>query len=115
MKPESALQRDIRNALAKLGLETVHVPNGAHLAGEREKRGRHMANLKRDGLRVGMADLLVYARGGRIAHLEVKTPGNNQTPAQVAVQEWLEAWGHRYAVVRSIDDALAAVRQWGMA
>jgi len=113
MRPEAAIQREIRNALAQLGFEAVHVPNGAVLAGEREKRSRQMANLKRDGLRVGMPDLLVYGRGGRIGHIEVKAGAGKQTPAQQAVQAWLEEWGHRYAVCRSSGEAVDAVKDWG--
>ena len=113
MRPESAIQRQVRRALAQLGFECIHVPNGAVLAGDRDKRARQMNALKADGLRVGFPDLLVYASGGRMGHLEVKTDKTSQNDNQRAVQGWMTAWGHKYAVVRSQDDALAAVKSWG--
>lgn len=50
MKPESAIQRQIRAYLTARGIESVHVPNGAVLAGDAKSRAIQMNAMKRDGL-----------------------------------------------------------------
>lgn len=114
MKPESALQRSIRKYLAANGIDSVAVPNGAHLAGDKMARMRQMAAMKADGLRPGFPDLLLYPR--RIAcvgHFEIKTEGGKLSPAQVDCIAWLQGRGHRVAVIRSIDDARDTLIAWG--
>ena len=114
MKPESALQRSIRSYLARVGIDSVAVPNGAHLAGDRQARIRQMAAMKADGLRVGFPDLLLYPRRiTAIGHFEIKTEGGKLSPAQTDCIAWLQGIGHRVAVVRSIDDARDTLTEWG--
>jgi hypothetical protein len=113
VRPETIIQRQIREYLSGKGLHSVHVPNGAVLSGDKVKRSRQMSALKQDGLLPGFPDLLIYADAGRIGHLEVKSPKGTQQATQKAVQAWLGALGHRYAVVRSVDDTEAALRAWG--
>ena len=115
MKPESALQRTIREHLASRGYQSVAVPNGAVLRGDKLQRAKQMFNLKRDGLLPGFPDLIVYGHSGCIAHIEVKTPKGTVSPAQEAVGQWLEAWGHNYALCRSIADVDGALAAWGWA
>ena len=53
--------------------------------------------------------MIGVVRGGRVIAIEVKRPGENPTPQQRA---WLIAcyrWGGFAAVVRSVDDAMAAL------
>ena len=83
------------------------------MPGTQEQKARVIAGLKRDGMRPGFSDLLVYGTGGRIGHIEVKAEGGRQSPAQKEVQAWLESIGHRYAVCRSVADAHEALRAWG--
>ena len=115
MRVESDIQRAIREYLANRGYQTVAVPNGAVLRGDKAQRGRQMVNLKRDGLMTGFPDLIVYGHSGRVGHIEVKAPKGRVSPAQEAVAAWLTAWGHNYALCRSIDDVTAALDQWGWA
>ena len=60
------------------------------------------------GLGVGSADLLVLVHG-RACWLEVKTPGGQPTPAQTAFLERMRTHGCGAAVVRSVEEAVAAV------
>ena len=113
MRPETVIQREVRKVLAQLGFEAVHVPNGAVLAGDPQQRARQMKSLKADGLMVGFPDLLVYGTGGRIGHFEIKTAKGGQNDNQVRTQTWMQAWGHKYAVVRSASDAVDALEIWG--
>jgi len=115
VRPESDLQRAIREHLADRGYQSVSVPNGAVLRGDKAQRGRQMCNLKRDGLMVGFPDLLIYGHSGRVAHIEVKTPQGKVSPAQEAVAAWLAQWGHKYALCRSVADVDGALLEWGWA
>lgn len=115
MKPERATQRAIRQYLALRGFASVHVVNGTALPGTPEQKARLVAALKEDGLMVGFPDLLVYASGGRVGHIEVKSSTGRQLPSQKAVEAWLGTLGHQYAVCRSVDDAAAALDAWGWA
>lgn len=113
MRVETQIQRSIRDYLYARGFQTVHVPNGATLSGDKDERARQMANLKRDGLMPGFPDLLVYGSRGRIGHIEVKAEGGRLNANQLDVQRWLELWGFHYAVCRSIEDVAETLDRWG--
>lgn len=110
---ERALQRQIRQFLAHSGFASVHVPNGTKLAGDDSARSRQARNLIADGMLPGYPDLIVYAKGGRVGHIEVKSPTGTIQPTQHACADWLRGLGHHYAVCRSIDDTRAALIAWG--
>ena len=113
MRPQTQLHGSISARLALRGFDSVAVPNGAVLRGDKLQRARQMQALKRDGLRPGFADLIVYGNGGRIGHIEVKCEGKYQQPAQRQCQEWLTGMGHLYAVCRSQEDVDETLREWG--
>lgn len=113
MRPETRLQRDLRKYLAFRGYRTVAVPNGATLRGDAKERAIQMANLKRDGLTPGFPDLLVYGKGGRIGHIEVKLEGTYQTASQVECERWLTEFGQNIAVCRSLADVDETLSKWG--
>lgn len=58
----------------------------------------------------GMADILVLV-GDRYLWLEVKTPSGRQSKQQEAFQQAVESIGGLYRVVKSVDEALAAVEE----
>ena len=113
MRPESALQRLIRQYIAAAGFHSVAVPNGAVLRGDKVQKAIQWRALEKDGAMPGFPDLLVYGRNGRIGHIEVKTPRGTVQDNQKRAREWLEGLGHNYAVCRSVDDVVAAFRKWG--
>ena len=51
--------------------------------------------------KAGSPDFLIFFKGGKTLHLEVKVGRNRQTVSQVAYQHQCEALGHMYKVVRS--------------
>ena len=67
----------------------LHVPNGAHLAGNAGQRARLMARLKAEGLRPGASDYFIAVPRG-VYHgmwLEVKAGRNKPAKNQL---EWLD-------------------------
>ena len=110
---ERTIQRAIRQYLAAQGFISAHVPNGASLAGNAKRRAMQMNNLKGDGLVVGFPDLIVMGTDARVGFMEVKAEGGKQNDNQKAVQSWMERDGHKYAVVRSVDDAKETLSEWG--
>ncbi len=111
-RPEDAVHLAVlawlRSVLPREAVETlIHVPNG---------EARHPitgARLKRLGVRPGVEDLQFVWRG-RLHAIEVKPARGRQSASQRERQAALEAAGARYAVVRSIEDARAALREWGV-
>ena len=81
----------------------MSIPNGTHLAGSSKERAIQMNVLKREGLLVGAADLLLVAPEG-VAFLECKTAQGKQRESQVQFQEHVEALGWPYHVFRSLED-----------
>ena len=112
MRPETALQRQLRTYLTAKGYRTVAVPNGATLRGDATERAIQMANLKRDGLCVGFPDLIVFGPD-RIGFIEVKVEGQKLRDTQIEVEGWLKAWGHQVAVCRSLADVDETLGKWG--
>ena len=110
---ERSIQRAIRQYLASVGLISAHVPNGASLAGNAKRRAMQMNNLKGDGLTPGFPDLIVMGTDARVGFMEVKAEGGKQNENQIAVEGWMKRDGHKYAVVRSVDDAKETLGEWG--
>ena len=82
--------------------------------GKDGKARQHMirniqAKAKKMGLLPGMADLCMLLEGLFFA-FEVKAKRNYQQPNQKDAQAVIEANGGYYFVVRSVDEAIAAVR-----
>lgn len=113
MRPETVIQRAIRMQFRALGFETVAVPNGSVLAGDKAKRARQMNALKADGLMTGFPDLIVFADTGRVGFVEVKQEGAYQSPSQKQCQAWLESLGHKYVVMRNVEDVRQTLDAWG--
>ncbi len=113
MRPETAIQRAVRLELAERGYASVHVPNGAVLAGDPKRRAIQMNALKADGLYPGFPDLLVYGHGARIGHIEVKTPTGTIADTQHKCRAWLEGLGHKYAICRDKAEVASILIAWG--
>ena len=116
---ERAVQREIVRDLRKIGLRCVHIPNGAHLAGDAEARARKWGAMVGDGAVPGFPDLLVMKPGTtpRTGFLEVKRPGT--VPDTVGIRRQQQCRdaiamdGFPVAVVQSVDEAVGTMRAWG--
>lgn len=72
------------------------VPNG----GSRHKA--EAKNLKKEGLRPGVADLVLMLSGGTTVYLELKYKKNKQSPKQEDFEKIAKALGFNYYIVRSL-------------
>jgi len=71
------------------------------------------ARMVAEGLTRGVADLCIMLHEGRTGWMECKTAVGRQRPDQKFFQERCEALGHRYAMVRSVEEATEVLREWG--
>lgn len=84
------------------------VPNG----GSRHKI--EAANMKRQGVKSGVSDviLLIPKKGFASLLLEFKTQSGQQSDEQKEFQRQAEMCGSKYVIVRSVKDALAAMKDY---
>ena len=115
-RPEEALQLAVMDYVSTQRLEQRGKCAIFHVANEKGGRSyAEMAVRKALGVRAGVADLIVMydgLHGGHGAAIELKAPGNYQTPAQKEFAEVCRRFGWWYFVVRSLEqfeDALVAL------
>lgn len=105
--PEADLQREVVKSLRWL------LPRGSivhHSPGEQRRGGRSAQAIALGmGLHPGFADIVVLS-AGRVLFLELKSATGRLSEAQAAFRDDVRAQGHGWARVRSLDDALGALR-----
>lgn len=91
----------------KLAKLLIAVPNGAVLKGDAKERGQQMNRLKKEGLVVGAADLILLVPSGDCGFLclEAKTETGKQTDNQKAFEKAvIETGVGGYAIFRSLEE-----------
>jgi hypothetical protein len=113
--PEADIQRVI------VSLLRVVLPKGSivhHAANEIASGGRagqvRQAILVGMGVHPGFADLVVLSQG-KVMFLEVKSSTGTLRTAQEAFRDAVTQQGFAWALVRSVDDAVGALRAHGFA
>jgi hypothetical protein len=101
MKPEEAIQRQIVQYLALMGIFFFSVPN--ENAGGGKGAMIRMQKYRAMGLRPGVSDLVVLLPS-RIVFIEVKTATGRQSENQKRFEALVTSLGFEYYVVRSVDD-----------
>ena len=92
----------------------IHIPNGAHLAGNKVARFKQMGALKGDGLKLGVPDLLCLWSPADGCFIEVKRPKNFRiSDEQMAMQQRLVDLCWPVATVTSPGAAYRFLRQCG--
>lgn len=110
---ESQIQQQICQWLDANGIAYTSIPNNP---GRSE---RHAARLKREGMQVGIPDLLVITpppsapERGMCVWIEVKSATGRLRTEQEDWHGRLHGMGHEVLVVRGLHDAIAALRQLG--
>ena len=111
--PEADAQRAIVHALRFVLPHGAIVQHSVNEVTSGDWRGKtRQAILVGMGVHPGFADLIVLS-GGRVLFLEVKSKTGRLSPAQVAFRDTVQAQGFAWALVRSVDDALAALADHG--
>jgi hypothetical protein len=105
--PERAIQIAIKRRLALSGVVCHHSPNAARRSAITGVR------LKQEGMITGWPDLTLVGPDKRVAFLEVKAPKGRTSAAQDDCIAMLRRMGHDVAVVRSQDDAVLMLQEWG--
>lgn len=90
-----------------------HSPNELQIAADPVSKAIAMTRAKRMGMRTGWPDL-EFLLDGVMHFMEVKVGDGVETDAQKGTRIALLRGGARCAVVRSVDDAEAALRSWGL-
>ena len=111
--PEADLQRAVVQALRFALPRTAIIHHCANEVTEPGSRGaRRQAILVGMGVHPGFADLMVLC-DGRVLFLELKSLKGKLSPDQAAFRDAVQAQGHGWALVRSLDDALGALADHG--
>ena len=99
---EHVIQREIVQAIEREGWAVFAIPNGGR------RNVVTAMKLQAEGVRAGVPDLFVPALR---LWLETKKPKKGRlSKPQVAWRDYLRAAGYDWAEVRSIEEALSAVR-----
>lgn len=111
--PEDDLQRSVVQALRFALPRTAIIHHCANEVTEPGPRwAKRQAILVGMGVHPGFADLMVLC-DGRVLFLELKSPKGRLSPDQEAFRDAVQAQGHGWALVRSLDDALGALADHG--
>jgi hypothetical protein len=106
---EHALQNQVLGILAIHGKRCYPfaIPNAA-------RRSPAMAaRMKAEGLTAGVADLCIMLPGGKVGWLELKTATGRQSEMQKTFELVCKELRHPYALVRTLDEAIAVLKSWG--
>lgn len=119
MKKRGTPEADIQRVI--VSLLRVVLPKGSivhHAANEIASGGRagqvRQAILVGMGVHPGFADLVVLSQG-KVMFLEVKSSTGTLRTAQEAFRDAVTQQGFAWALVRSVDDAVGALRAHGFA
>ena len=99
-KNEHDLQVAICKILDDYKIEYFAVPNGGK---------RHVGvakKLKAEGVKAGVADLVILLKGGKTVFVELKMPRNSQQDTQKNFEARLNKLGFKYLIWRSVNDAM---------
>lgn len=113
---ESDLQKGIVELLSRLAVANrfmfFSIPNeGLGRGRDRKANAIRMNRLKGMGLTPGAADLVIV-KSGRAYFIEVKTANGVWQPTQIEFAKWARDCGAPYAVIRSLDETLTALKRW---
>ena len=111
--PEADAQRAIVQALRFALPRDAIVHHCANEVTEAGSRGQiRQSILVGMGVHAGFADLIVIS-GGRVLFLEVKSQTGRLRKSQEVFRDTVGAQGFGWALVRLVDDALAALADYG--
>lgn len=84
------------------------VPNGGN------RNAITGAIMKREGVKAGIADIVILRNPGNAALIEVKNSKGKLSDKQAAFADWCDANGFPFVVVRGLDDVKAFLTSAGI-
>lgn len=107
---ESQIQRALLSYIAYSAPEVFvfHVPNGG------KRNPKEAANLKKDGVKAGVADLCIMYPNGKTLFLELKSAKGSQKQSQKDFEVKCKVLGHAYDIAFSIDDGIEIINHHNM-
>lgn len=110
---EGPIHRSVLSLLESIlpGAVVHHSPNEFPGKGEMVKRA--IAKAKWNGMKPGYPDLIAHYKGDTMA-FEVKAEGGTTSDPQKEIHEALRSQGVHVAVVRSQEDTIEALDEWGI-
>jgi hypothetical protein len=115
--PERDLQKQIVGYINRFVQNVVvaAVTNEEQGRGDAEQRARFGAMRRASGVLTGFVDLTVWLPGGRVLLWELKSDKGRLSVAQNLVHARLAANGHPVEIIRTLEDAMAALVRAGVA
>jgi len=93
---------------ARVPLLAFAIPNAA------KRSPRTAAQLKREGMLAGVADLCIMLEGGFVIWMELKTRKGRVRAGQKAFRASCDMLGHPYLMPRTLDDAICMLTNRGI-
>ena len=106
-KTEHNIQNLIMIKLSELGYIPLRANAGRFWQGQQAtiNGNRVLTNLKAiQGMPEGTSDIICIMPNGKTAWIECKTLTGRQREAQVRFQKMIESMGHKYYIMRSVED-----------
>ena len=104
----------LRLALPPISAKTIHhSPNEMNIRANRKSKAIAQNKSKALGMKKGWPDIQ-FVHVGRFYTMEAKSETGRLSKEQKECRDAIEAAGGFYAVVRSVDDAKAALIEWGI-
>lgn len=106
-KQEHNIQSLIMIELSKLGYIPLRANAGQFWQGQQATIDgqRILTNIKAvKGMPEGTSDIICIMPNGRTAWIECKTATGKQREAQIRFQQIVESLGHKYYIMRSVED-----------
>jgi hypothetical protein len=94
--------------LLKPDIHIYAIPNGGY------RRPSEAIRLKAEGVKAGIGDLIFLAPNRVVGFLEMKTKRGSLTDEQEGFMAICIRHGHLWGMARTVDEAVAVVRSWGM-
>jgi hypothetical protein len=115
--PERDLQKQIVGYINRFVQNVVvaAVTNEEQGRGDAEQRARFGAMRRASGVLTGFPDLTVWLPNGRVILWELKSEKGRISVAQSLVHARLAELGHGVELIRSLEDAMAALARAGVA
>lgn len=116
--PEQRITIEFADFMRQQALEGGYHGVWFHVPNEGKRHKITACIMKAMGMLAGVPDFIFIWKNKQTGLLgagfiEMKTPGNKQSPSQKDFQAWAEFWGIPYAVHNDAGNAAYQLKQWG--